>query len=129
MATIDVNIVVGRRRASASQIFSGFNIPKISKIPGSLENLNSGAAFVPEALGSQLDGERSHASQLIADFSEFLTEERVVTRETSRETSESGNGGVLVQNLKPDCFTTPGIRRAESSCSYPSVDDTDCDWA
>lgn len=34
---------------------------------------------------------------------------------------------MLVQNLKPDCFTTPGILRAESTCSYPSVDDTDCE--
>lgn len=126
-----MKIVVGR--CCASPIFSGFNnIQYSQKIPstflGKSESWRLGAAFVPQALGSQLDGERSHASQLIADFSGFL-EERVVTRETSRETSGS-NGGMLVQNLKPDCFTTPaGIRRAESSCSYPSVDDTDCDWA
>lgn len=71
-----------------------------------------------QALASQLS-----EPHLIAAFSGVDP----LSREDSRETSESGNGHVVLQNLKPECFSTPNIRRADSHCSYPSNDDTDCD--
>ena len=71
-----------------------------------------------QALASQLS-----EPHLIAAFSGVDP----LSREDCRETSESGHGHVVLQNLKPECFSTPNIRRADSHCSYPSNEDTDCD--